>query len=533
MKYYPMHMHLHTTHQPGASMDSHMYNAHKLGMNYIRFTDHDVRTGISQNSVMGFDFLRGQMEYKTDEGIKVGWNKSGSGEVETTADGFKLSANGDFVAIELYSGSKLHTASLLSDMSLTLDFSHTIDEESSVILDITLSQRPPDHKEGHFRYVIGKVTESQVPHTYTKELSPSANGIYRLNISEDIGKCDEVGGLDNVFASLSVIAAKSATVNLRSLKISRKYSYDEVIKRQRDLGIKVGEKYGITPFVTTEITGAGQHKNCFTSSVPVLKYDERDEISEEEAIAHVKRHGGIFSYNHPFEAEQYKRRQFTREDLDRIVCERSEELINSKVYGATVTEVGFPEGREPFAFADYLKLWDNLSLAGVFITGDGDSDCHKSHELWFDGNNFATYIAAPDDIPYPISEEVFNRSLINGNVYMGDPLYAPRDISFTVGSAQMGSVVMAKGEEYTATLSFKNTVSDATLRLIADGECVREENVGKCQVCTALTLLPRRAVSFVRAELYHNGRCIMLTNPIYFVTDEFCGDIPKERLAEI
>ena len=49
-------------------------------------------------------------------------------------------------------------------------------------------------------------------------------------------------------------------------------------------GIKVGEKYGITPFVTTEITGAGQHKNCFTSSVPVLRYDERDEISEEEAM---------------------------------------------------------------------------------------------------------------------------------------------------------------------------------------------------------------------------------------------------------
>ena len=40
MKYYPMAMHLHSIHQPGASMASHMFNAQKLGMKYIHFTDH-------------------------------------------------------------------------------------------------------------------------------------------------------------------------------------------------------------------------------------------------------------------------------------------------------------------------------------------------------------------------------------------------------------------------------------------------------------------------------------------------------------
>ncbi len=526
-------MHLHTIHQPGASMESHIYNAHLLGMQYIRFTDHDVRTGISQNSVTEFDFSKGAIEYETDRGIVVGWKKSGCGDLEVSPGEFKLSANGDFVGIELYSGSKLHTASLLSDMSITLAFSHTCDEESSVILDISLSQRPPDHKEGHYRYVIGKIPEDTLPHSFTNPILPREDNIYRLNISEDIGKCAEVGGLDNVFATITVIATKNATVTLRRLNIERKYSFDDVIKRQRVLGIKVGEKYGITPFVTTEITGAGQHKNCFTSSVPVISYKERDEISEKEAIEHVKRHGGIFSYNHPFEADQYKRRQFTREELDRIVAERSAELIGSRVYGASVTEVGFPEGRGLFTLADHLKIWDNLSLAGVFITGDGDSDCHKSHELWFDGNNFATYIAASDNSSTPISEEEFNRSLINGNVYMGDPLFAPRDVRFTVDGAKMGSVITVKKEKYTASLSFTNTEEGMTVRFITDGKCARCEAVRKGEYSTELVIEPQGAVSFVRAELYRNDRCVMLTNPIYFVTDAFSGDIPKERLVEI
>jgi len=39
----------------------------------------------------------------------------------------------------------------------------------------------------------------------------------------------------------------------------------------------------------------------------------------------------------------------------------------------------------------------------------------------------------------------------------------------------------------------------------------------------------------VRAEMYNaDGRCIMLTNPIYFVrTAEFEGEIPPERLYSI
>jgi len=40
------------------------------------------------------------------------------------------------------------------------------------------------------------------------------------------------------------------------------------------------------------------------------------------------------------------------------------------------------------------------------------------------------------------------------------------------------------------------------------------------------------AVNFARVEMYNSdGRCILLTNPIYFVrTDKFSGEIPEERI---
>lgn len=43
--YHGIAMHRHTCHQPGSSMEAHIYNAHQLGMQYIRFTDHDTRVG--------------------------------------------------------------------------------------------------------------------------------------------------------------------------------------------------------------------------------------------------------------------------------------------------------------------------------------------------------------------------------------------------------------------------------------------------------------------------------------------------------
>ena len=156
MKYYPMHMHLHTIHQPGASMESHMHNARTLGMKYIRFTDHDSRTGMSEKSVTYFDFSRAELEYVNEKGVLLGWKPEGNGRIEAVPGAIKLAANGSTAGISFFSAGRKHTVSLLADVALTLEFTHECDSDSAIILDITLSQRPPDHIEAHYRYVIGK-----------------------------------------------------------------------------------------------------------------------------------------------------------------------------------------------------------------------------------------------------------------------------------------------------------------------------------------------------------------------------------------
>ena len=158
-------------------------------------------------------------------------------------------------------------------------------------------------------------------------------------------------------------------------------------------------------------------------------------MSEEEASQYLQSYGAVFSYNHPFEADRYKRREFSREQIEQIIASETENLAKNRIYGAACIEVGFPEGRGVFTLCDYLRLWDNLSLLGVFVTGDGDSDSHYSDRSWFDKNNFATWIGVDDSLKFPISEEAFNESLVSGNCYMGDPARLMGEVAFCSGES--------------------------------------------------------------------------------------------------
>lgn len=536
MKFYPMSMHLHSIHQPGASMEGHMYNAKTLGMQYIRYTDHDTRTGRKCVPVTSFDFGKGLMKYNDFKNEVVAWEIIGNPicELQEGALTVRASGEGKGDGIYFYSTDKRHTTALLSDVKLTFDFDYECDEDSRIIFDVTLSQRPPEHKEAHYRYVIGKIAENLPPYYVEVEMPKKENGAYLFNLTTDIGNDERVGGLDNVFATINIIVEKNAVITLKRFEIETKYGFNDLILRQRALAEKIGEKYGIKPFVTTEISGAGQHKNCFTSSVPVINYEERGySVTEEEAVEHILSHGGIFSYNHPFEATKYKGQDFTREDIERIIAYEIEHLSEKKVYGATLMEVGFPEGRGYFTLNDYLRLWDALSLRGIFITGDGDSDSHYSDRGWFKGNNFASWIGVDDKLEFPIAEEEFTLAMKRGNVYMGDPVFLKGEVEFSSEDRPMGSVVRTDESFSNVFIGIKDIKAGSTVRAIFDGECLFEEKMeADGDYERSYTIGPSENVSFTRIELYNpDGRCIMLTNPIYYVKGLYRGFVPVERAA--
>jgi len=553
--YHPMQMHLHAGHQPGASIESHMYNAKLLGMQYIRITSHDNRTGPNKNPCNSFDFSQGTLVYEDIPHGYCGWGEC-FGEPQTVFERgcmvLSASSEGSDYTASGYgfkSSGKRHAVSLLSDLTLTFGFSFEAVGDARFVIDVRMSQRAPDHRQAHLRYALGEITEPDIPHTAEIPLIPGDDGLYRLHLTADVQRADVreiVGGLDNAFDSVAVLIETKnggrGVCRLNRFMINTVYGFDDVVVRQREVAEEVGCRMGVKPFVTTEISAAGQHKNCYATWVPVINYAERGySVTQAEAIAHVKKYGGIFSYNHPF--EHYKRTDMTAEEKEFCVIRDAAAFIASKVWGAALMEVGFVDGRGGFGLAEHLRLWDLIGMGGVFITGCGDSDSHSSDSDWFSGQNFASWIAAPADTAFPVPEADFVASMKAGRVYAGDPVFLKSSVNLTSSGLPMGSVLTMGDRDplaRTVTFSAEKPEADWTVRLVMNGECIQEFRAGDVRneagdLQYSFTVCPTLPVNPVRAEMYNaDGRCIMLTNPIYFVrTAEFEGEIPPERLYSI
>lgn len=534
--YHPMHMHLHAGNEPHSSFEGHIANAASLGMKYIRITGHDIRMGKREYPINKFDFTRGEMVYNDTSKTQCGWKELGSPYISFDENAMKITgSNGEEYGVEFFSSGKRHAVSLAADVTLRVGIRH-INSAGKVSLRICLSQHPEinndgtlEHKPASLVYTIGKAENGEI------SLGDNENGIYTLHISEDAQKY-ALGGLDNAFLTFQVICENGAQCIFNCFEIDFKHSFQPVLDRQRALAEEIGKRYGIKPFVTFEISDAGQHKNCYSTKVPIIDYQQRGyNVTQYEAIEHVKKHGGIFSYNHPF--EKYVRVTLSDKEREKIVYRDAAALSATKVFGASLIEVGFTEGRSGFSLEEHLRLWDMLSLSGVFITGYGDSDSHNSERGWLSGNNFAAYIAADASLEFPVPEEEFIDSMKAGRVYTGDPVYLRSTIDFTSNEYPMGAVISIKDRDFEARkmkFTAESVKDNWKLRVIVDGEVFDEKLLKEGSLEYCFEVEPKLPVSFARVELYNeNGRCIMLTNPIYLARiAELSDKIPQERIYD-
>lgn len=547
-KYFAQHMHMHSCYQPGASMEGHMYHAAKLGMKYIWFTDHDVRMGRKIYQVDEFDFEQQELFYVEESGRSQGFKliekKSEQHESEhfkaeltketcfTGTQCLKFSSDSDDETwkgggVYFWSSGKRHCSSLMAGIKLEIAAMVEQVEGSRVILDVQLSQRPPEHECAHLLYVLGSTEGLEnAKHTAIIPLTPVKGWHkYSLDLSNDVLQQNAlargVGGLDNAFDTLSIIVESqkgAATAYFDDFVIHIKENFEAVRNVQKEVARDKGKLYGVTPFVGTEITGAGPHKNCFSTGVPIIPYDEPDyEVSHEDAIAWVNKHGGIFALNHPF--EEYKREVLSDGEKEDRLMRMAEAFIQHKAWGATMMEVGFPMGRENFSLQLYLRLWDKLTEAGIFLTGYGSSDNHSNRTDWYDGNNFATWLGVEESEAEPVSEDAFVKAMKSGRAYMGNPVVLKGDIIFeTEEGLPMGSVLTVENAEQCQNIYFgcSQTKKGWKFRLVYNGQAVIEEEINSPDYKFRYIMQPQKKVNFVRAELYdENGVCIMLTNPIH------------------
>ena len=586
-KYYAVPLHMHSCFEGQASMRGHMRQAQKLGMEYIWITDHDFLMGRSENWVEGLSFSDGVLVKSEDEAItkkkikkmydlfmpfgttidaedaektynSIAENLKNVKSFRLKEDNLqcilsveensqnkkcmKIAAKADdsvdwqkSVIEFTASGSRVqHTlrCSLLADVTIRfpLEICGEPDEDVRISFCTKMSLQYPDFQNAGLRYVIGEVAASKGDLVPELPLSFVNGEEICLRLSED-AKQHVRGGLDNAifkfWIEIELRKGKQLEVFMGDFLVERKYEYEEVVKRQRALAAQIGKECGVTPIVTNEITSAGQHKISFCTKVPVIDYSDGPK-THEYAVDWVKKHGGIFSLNHPF--FDWIRVPVKREDKAVIIENIARHYLKNACWGASMMEVGFPMGRDHFEYKDYLTLWDKLSEAGMFISGYGDSDNHDNVRGWFDGNNFCAFLYSEDP-----GEDSFVEAMKCGNLFTADPVQFKGELRFeTTEGACMGQVVEFDGtiQEKTVCLNIADAPENAKLIWVING--LRQDEIAvNSEVKECIRVPLNRNINFVRAELYaESGRCIMLTNPIYFVK-EGSVQIPKARRVQI
>ncbi len=597
-RYYSVHLHMHSCHEGMASMAGHLYEASRLGLAAIWFTDHDTLMGKYPARIASFDFAAGEIlqidqaatqaaidrslagklenlarlgislddaalaqsrqSYLPKAQVRQGWQSektepAARSWLEIQPHGFAKArpclqfrakagpaADWQSARIRLLVSGKRQQRSLLADVLLKLVCRIELPPgpDSRLLIRLHLSQQPPLHKHSQIIYVLGDPAGLADDYTGVVELKNSTQGWQELELplTEDAKKQPASGGADNAFDTISLeLQARKGqelAIWLDRLTIESEVEddpgsgFEPMRQRQQKLADSLGQKYGVLAIVGNEITGAGPHKNSFCTHVPVINYQARQhQVSQDQAIAWVKAHKGIFAINHPF--AQWNQLDLKEAEKQAALADLVQQHLASQAYGADLIEIGFPEGRYGFSLAQHLQLWDQLSLNGIFITGYGCSDNHRNDANWYEGNNFAAWIYADQ-----LTEKELTRSMARGRLYTGDPTFIKGDLEFATKEGQvMGQVVAVQKANYALQFSLTRTSPGWTVRWIQDGVLARQEQITKDSCSSEFSLTVQRQLHFVRLEIYNDkGRCILLTNPIYFVKGQDLP-VPTERRA--
>ena len=525
---YKYHLHTHSSHEFASSMRAIALRCKMLGLDGAFVTDHDYRMGYLKNGINRFDIAElGAISVIGEpprNKFKRGWKPAEWNDVsfgsQNGKDAMILRAYpGDSCQATFSAEGKQHQVSLLALITLILDFCPVGFDPAvhGVMVDIKLSQRTPDFEFSHLCYMAGRCPS--MPNTHYCLPFELADGWQKksFSISKDILMFDGFGE-DNCFVDLTLklfcpIGAKSFSLAHSYYELTRLLVAEDIRIRQQDLANRIGEVYNVTLYVATEISGLGQHKLSFCEDTPIIDYKKENYPSEPEfAIKHVKKHGGAHSYCHLYGIYH---RKFDFTDKEKGMNNLIAELIANRCEEAVMLEVGYPSGREGFDFEDYMYAWDEIIRGGVLIAGYGSNDSHgASSGGWERGNNFCAYISASSD-----ARKALIDAFRHGRLYSADPVaWKNGEFEMSCEGFDMGAVINAKKEDEHKVL-FKLMLPKGEFKIVVSslGRVLADFGIsgGSYEFCT--DILIEKPIEAVRINIYNNNRCIMFSNPIYFV----------------
>jgi hypothetical protein len=188
---------------------------------------------------------------------------------------------------------------------------------------------------------------------------------------------------------------------------------------------------------------------------------------------------------------------------------RMHDLIASRCYGVDILEVGYPQRVLPMP--SFLRVWDGLSNAGIYIVADGISDTHTSNGGWMSGNNFVTWVWARSKSITDLVD-----GLRRGAAYFGDPVQYKGEMRLTTDDGHtMGQVVVGGKTSHKVTVSITGLPAGAKVRPVISGQYGEDSTVtGTFEKTVAVD---SSKPGFFRVEVYTaGGKPLVFSNPIYF-----------------
>jgi hypothetical protein len=566
---YRMAMHLHACFSEGdGSMQAHLQQAVDTGVDVVWWTEHDHRM-VARNYLTTVHF-NGLTE--TTDGARVVWRSTTEGSLSQSSATIVTSPvsatdpGGRALRLNATSrpsstGTRRLTADAdnyglntsLAATTLRLDV-HPVSIGDDSWLDIVLetSYRPATgdrsagsytltYRVGGLRPVGSRVLQSERQALVVIQARRNRWTALALDPVGDLNSFwPDVDFRDSALTTFSLAASSRQTaqteVVVDGLQFERaKRTSDEVLAIQQALVDGYAEQ-----FPTVE-----QHRGMEVSeSTPHLGWLGNPQVwpasspnNQDVALAvrRIRQAGGVTSYNHPYGSSGGPYSAAQRTTKRRSVTST---LVQERLFGADVLEVGYLGGRAGMQLADYLALWDVLSRNAVFATGVGTSDDHNGRDWLGLQWRCVTGVWAPGTGLDPLQ-----RALLAGRAWFGDLAAFDGTINLLAdGYVAMGEAALVDKERCTLDIEVTNLPPGWSAVLVV-GE------VDEAGPATADPLVTRRTFAgtdfqgavlsvkvntptsrFFRVELQDaQGSSRAFSNPLWLLRQPPASGIPRPR----
>lgn len=550
-----MAMHVHGSFSEGsASMDAHLHQAQRLGVDVVWWTDHDFRvSALGYRTAIGFD---GETEYES--GCSWTWVPYSSGALTAGHDFISdpHSPNEDGGALRLRTSASLDgswATYLLEgkawnytyctsyvDTVLELDvLPELTGPDAQVVVEIGSSYRPATagRAAGLYRlqYRIGDVAgrwledEGRLGVVAVVAGAPAGWQRVRMDLRADHAALwpDTVAGDASIKQfRVGVRARNGATaqgvVDRLRFRRSRQSIADGMALLRGLVRDYRGRYPGITQYAASEVSLVN-HLNAFGGDGTLPTYDTTVPVKDETVSAQrnmvrfLKGHGAVVSINHPTPGT----------DLART-------LVTTRGLGAQVIEIGTSRQVETLA-----QAYDTAARNAVFMTASGVSDDHGGSD-WLDPSDPRWITGA---WTASSSSGDLCAAMSAGRAWFFDPLWWRGELDLLVdGRAPMGGVLLTRHRNVSVRVTATRLPSDSSLELVI-GRCDRA-GATQLQPVNRSVVVPARQVVrgrwstdvdrgggiYVRAMVRRAGGSVVgFSNPTWVLPARLEGDVPVPR----